>query len=180
MCFSSIDLQNVVFHVLGTYEHFHISRLIKKLSSTGIQSSFYYTTRISNFSRVVCSSFRLVTTCSCCRSQEWFSDGTFSTAPLLFEQLYTLHVVQYNTVVPVVYALLSNKTRDTYTKFIHALKILQPGLRPQQLMCDFEQAALQAFSNEFPGIQTTGCFFHLSQSVWRRVQTEGLKVSPLL
>ena len=114
------------------------------------------------------------------QSQEWFSDGTFSTAPLLFEQLYTLHVVQYNTVVPVVYALLSNKTRDTYTKFIHALKILQPGLRPQQLMCDFEQAALQAFSNEFPGIQTTGCFFHLSQSVWRRVQTEGLKVSPLL
>ena len=180
MCFSSIDLQNVVFHVLGTYEHFQISRLIKKLSSTGIQSRFYYTTRISNFSRVVCSSFRLVTTCSCCRKVR----SGFLTTHLVrlhySEQLYTLHVVQYNTVVPVVYALLSNKTRDTYTKFIHALKILQPGLRPQQLICDFEQAALQAFSNEFPGIQTTGCFFHLSQSVWRRVQTEGLKVSPLL
>lgn len=33
------------------------------------------------------------------RSQEWFSDGTFSTSPRLFQQLYTIHVIQYNTVV---------------------------------------------------------------------------------
>ncbi|KAB0801058.1 hypothetical protein PPYR_05412 [Photinus pyralis] len=31
------------------------------------------------------------------------------------------------------------------------------------------------FDEEFPNIEKTGCFFHLSQSVWRKVQNEGLK-----
>jgi MULE transposase domain len=110
------------------------------------------------------------------RSSEWFSDGTFSTAPVFFEQLYTIHVVQYNAVLPVVYALLPNKSRATYVKMLQQLKNLQPGLQPQFLMTDFEQAALQAFELEFAGIAKTGCFFHLSQCVWRKVQSEGLKV----
>ncbi|KAK4872354.1 hypothetical protein RN001_014383 [Aquatica leii] len=90
-------------------------------------------------------------------SKEWFADGTFSTAPTLFEQVYTMHVVKYNAVFPV------------------ELKRLQPVLRPTQLMTDFEQAALSAFNMEFPGITKTGCFFHLQQSVWRKVQSVGLK-----
>lgn len=109
-------------------------------------------------------------------SMEWFADGTFSTVPHLFCQLYTLHVIHNHTVVPVVYALLPNKQRATYVKFLQELKNLQPGLNPQHLMTDFEMAAIQAFELEFPLIQTTGCFFHLSQNVWRKVQNEGLAV----
>lgn len=110
------------------------------------------------------------------QSPDWFADGTFSVVPRLFEQLYSLHAIHHGTVVPCVYALLPNKTRATYVKMLQELKNLQAGLQPQTLMTDFEQAAIQAFELEFPAIQPTGCFFHLSQSVWRRVQTEGLKV----
>ena len=39
------------------------------------------------------------------RSQKWFSDGTFSTSSRLFQQFYTIHVIRYHTVIPVVYAL---------------------------------------------------------------------------
>lgn len=110
------------------------------------------------------------------QSHEWLTDGTFSTAPALFQQLYTVHIVQFNTVIPVVYALLPNKTRATYEKMLQELKNLVPGLQPQQLMADFELAAMQAFDIEFPGIIKTGCYFHLCQNVWKRVQAEGLKV----
>ncbi|XP_031331214.1 uncharacterized protein LOC116181977 [Photinus pyralis] len=108
------------------------------------------------------------------RSREWFADGTFSTAPSLFQQIYTLHVVQYNSVIPVVYALLPNKTRATYVKFLRELKRIQVGLQPSELMMDFEQAAIQAFELEFPQLRITGCFFHLTQSIWRaRARFEG-------
>jgi len=38
----------------------------------------------------------------------WFCDGTFSSAPSLFYQLYTIHAVQYSKVLPSVYILLPN------------------------------------------------------------------------
>lgn len=41
-------------------------------------------------------------------------------------------------------------------------------------MTDFEQTAINAFQAEFPDLETTGCFFHLAQSIWRKIQNEGL------
>ena len=46
---------------------------------------------------------------------------------------------------------------------------------PTTLITDFEQASISAFKDAFPNIKTTGCFFHLSQSVWRKVQKVGLQ-----
>jgi hypothetical protein len=37
-----------------------------------------------------------------------------------------------------------------------------------------EQAAINASSSEFPGVNNKGCFFHLSQSGWRKIQEYGL------
>ncbi|XP_077148452.1 uncharacterized protein LOC143809211 [Ranitomeya variabilis] len=110
------------------------------------------------------------------QSKEWFADGIFSTTPSLFKQLYTIHVVHSGLVVPVVYALLTDKSRSTYQRLLQQLKNMQPRLQPHNLMLDFELAAIQAFENEFPNLKKTSCFFHLSQSVWRKVQNEGLKV----
>lgn len=110
------------------------------------------------------------------QSDQWYADGTFSTAPGLFEQLYTIHVLSFGSVVPVIYALLPNKTRATYIKLLQEIKALQPGLRPRLLMSDFELAAMQAFDAEFPGIEKTGCHFHLSQNMWKHVQRQGLQV----
>lgn len=110
------------------------------------------------------------------RSREWFADGTFDTAPGLFEQLYTIHVVQFNAVIPVVYALLPDKSGQTYTKLLRELKNLQPGLQPQRLLTDFESAAFGAFDTEFPGIIKTGCYFHLCQNVYKHIKQAGLQV----
>ena len=39
-------------------------------------------------------------------------DGTFSVAPDVFYQVYTIHGVIENAVIPLVYALLPNKTQE--------------------------------------------------------------------
>jgi hypothetical protein len=43
-------------------------------------------------------------------------------------------------------------------------------------MTDFEKAAIGAFTTAFPGLEITGCHFHLAQSVWRKIQDQGLSV----
>ncbi|KAL4135615.1 hypothetical protein QTP88_007213 [Uroleucon formosanum] len=37
-----------------------------------------------------------------------------------------------------------------------------------------EKAAINAVSNIFPECEQTGCFFHLGQSIWRKIQSSGL------
>lgn len=49
-------------------------------------------------------------------SELWFADGTFKVSPSLFYQVYTIHGSLHGTVVPLVFALLSNKTQSTYAR----------------------------------------------------------------
>ncbi|CAF1078247.1 unnamed protein product [Brachionus calyciflorus] len=46
--------------------------------------------------------------------------------------------------------------------------------KPSSINCEFELAAINALKIVF-GCKIYGCYFHLSQSFWRRIQTEGLK-----
>src|SRR5262249_6761109 len=109
------------------------------------------------------------------RSQHWYADGTFKTVPPLFEQLYTIHGVHYNSVIPSIFALLPNKTQATYTRLLAELKNLRPNFNPASIMTDFELAAINSFAAEFPQTIRRGCFFHLAQSVWRKIQAAGLQ-----
>jgi hypothetical protein len=108
-------------------------------------------------------------------SQHWYADGTFKTVPLIFEQLYTIHGIRSNTVIPAVFALLPNKTQDTYERLFAQLKQLEPALAPQSVMTDFERAAINAMHAEFPETQHRGCFFHFNQCIYRKIQEYGLQ-----
>ena len=46
---------------------------------------------------------------------------------------------------------------------------------PQNVMMDFEQAAMQAFLAIFPQVQIKFCLFHFGQSLWRKFQSLGLQ-----
>ena len=52
-------------------------------------------------------------------------DGTFSVAPDVFYQVYTIHGVIEIAVISLVYALLPNKTQDTYENFLTAWSNLE-------------------------------------------------------
>ncbi len=55
-------------------------------------------------------------------SDQYFSDGTFSSVNGLFQQLYSVHGSFYGEVFPFVYMLLPNKTQITYRAAMEALK----------------------------------------------------------
>ena len=56
-----------------------------------------------------------------------------------------------------------------------ALLQLIPKANPERIMMDFEKSAVNAFSTTFPTAQITGCYFHLCQSVPRKINEVGLK-----
>jgi len=45
---------------------------------------------------------------------------------------------------------------------------------PLKIISDFELGIIHACEEVYPGVPVTGCFFHLTQSIYRRVQEEGL------
>ena len=83
-------------------------------------------------------------------NDSWFADGTFKTAPLLFAQLCTIHAIHHDCVVPLVYALLPDKSQQTYERLLSVLKDKVSQLNPRSVMIDFEIAAKQAFEVVFP------------------------------
>lgn len=108
---------------------------------------------------------------------DWCVDGTFKVAPNLFYQVYTIHCLIDSKAVPMIYALLCNKTKDSYVRLFTKIKELGKNftLIPSSILTDFEQAAHRAIEKVFPRAEVVGCFFHLSQNLWRKIQkTPGL------
>ena len=110
------------------------------------------------------------------RATTWLADGTFKVVPDLFFQLYSIHFQFVGGSNPAaIYCLLPNKTRLTYQRVMELLKLLIPSAAPTTILTDFEVAAMQSFTAAYPNATVSGCYFHLSQSVLRKVQEFGLK-----
>ena len=108
---------------------------------------------------------------------QWHSDGTYKCRPLLFAQLYIIFGFS-NKMIPCVYCLTTKQDEHIYSKILQHLLHLAGQknitLNPKRLTCDFEQASINAFSKTFPQLHVAGCFFHFSQSLWRKIQELGL------
>ena len=108
-------------------------------------------------------------------SDRWYCDGTFKTVPLLFYQLYTIHGFQDNIAIPLVYALLPNKSEPSYDALLEKIKINTNFSSPSYITLDFEPAMIKACKQQFPSVVLKGCFFHFSQCIFRVIQENGLK-----
>lgn len=98
------------------------------------------------------------------QSDMWYADGTFKIAPPLFSQVYILLAKYLDGVHPLLYALLPDKRSQTYERLFQIIIDMKPDLKPVSIACDFEQAAINAFKNKFPGVKIYGCLFHLSKN----------------
>ena len=109
------------------------------------------------------------------RYPHWFCDGTFDSAPIGY-QLYTIHALLNETVtIPLVFCIAKDKTELTYNQIFATLKEHNPSLNPASIMIDFERAALNALTQNFPNAEIQGCFFHFGQAIWRHIQALGLQ-----
>lgn len=121
-----------------------------------------------------------------CESAVWFLDGTFKTAPSIFAQVFTImgsrkragH--EEEVAVPLVYALLTGKKTELYKEVLEVVKdavarFNVPRCNPMKVMTDFELAIINAVSEVFPNVPVSGCYFHLGQILYRRIQGDGLQ-----
>ncbi|CAF1407048.1 unnamed protein product [Adineta ricciae] len=107
-------------------------------------------------------------------TEEYLVDGTFNVVPEIFYQLFIIHGVFRDHVAPLVYALLRRKNAETYRRLIAEILNIAPRWSPRTIMLDFEQASMGAFQTAFPNVLLSGCYFHLRQSIHRKLQIAAL------
>ncbi|CAF4467107.1 unnamed protein product, partial [Didymodactylos carnosus] len=108
-------------------------------------------------------------------SDDFFIDGTFDVVPEIFYQLYVIHAVHRQHVIPAVFGLLRRKNAVTYQRLINNIVEFAPAWCPQNIVLDFEKAVMNVFSTSFPQASLSGCYFHLRQSIHRQLQAQGLQ-----
>ncbi|XP_052119465.1 uncharacterized protein LOC127748746, partial [Frankliniella occidentalis] len=113
-------------------------------------------------------------------SSVWHLDGTFDTPPEIFAQILTMHGEYHNETLPLVYALLPNKTQDTYHRAIDAVidaceryRLRRPA--PRTVITDMEKGLMNAVQALFPATELRLCLFHLRQAAFRKIQSLGLQ-----
>jgi hypothetical protein len=114
-----------------------------------------------------------------CASTVMFMDGTFHSCPSLFCQLYIIHGEFLSETFPAVYALLPNRSAETYSRLFAVLKTVAGAfglqLSPSSVMLDFEASAIKALEDAFPNSKIGCCLFHFGQSLWRKARSFGLE-----
>lgn len=112
-------------------------------------------------------------------SKTFVFDGTFKSCSKQFQQIYTIHLDIGSTptetnAIPVIFALLPNKTQITYNRLLTLRKKHIPNFNPDIITMNFEAAAIKAINNIFPRTQISGRNYHFNQALWRKVQNVGL------
>ena len=111
------------------------------------------------------------------RSRSWFMDGTFGVAPHLFTQLYVIHGEVGNSRRPLLYALMQRQMQSSFEELFNVI-VDKCNADPSTIVVDFEKAVHQAIINVFGNeVNIHGCFYHLTQSTWRKIQNLGLSDS---
>ena len=95
-----------------------------------------------------------------------YVDGTFSTCPSLFRQLFTINGFVGGQQFPLVYGFLPTKSRADYNRFFAIVKeeMQNSGLilQPSAVMADFKLALIQAVELQFPSTRILGCSISLN------------------
>ena len=113
-------------------------------------------------------------------STTWFMEGTHLTAPSQFQQIFCIRTVLDCSYQSVVYALLPSKTRTAYEECLTVIldTCLRKDIRPNRetVVADYELAIHNALKTSISSnIHIQGCFYHLTQSTWCKLQSEGLQ-----
>jgi len=111
-------------------------------------------------------------------AQTWFVDGNFGLAPNFFTVISSTNIKD-SVFITTIYCILERKTQSTYE---HVFRVILEECKKRDLYpdplnfnLDFELAVINAakiiFGND---INIRGCFYHLCQSTYRKVQALGL------
>ena len=88
----------------------------------------------------------------------------------IFDQLYVIHAVHREHAIPAEFCLPRRKNEIMYQDMINKIIQFAPTWNLENLLMDFEKAAINAFSTTFPQTSFSGVYFHLRQSIHRQLQ----------
>ncbi|GLV61304.1 hypothetical protein CBL_21126, partial [Carabus blaptoides fortunei] len=98
-------------------------------------------------------------------------DATFKVVPRTTHiyQLFTIHALYMDMTFPIVYALMTRKTRRLYECILTYLKnTLLPTVHIQSVMADYETALSVAVVGILPGTRLRGCWFHYTKALYKK------------
>ncbi|KAH9645023.1 hypothetical protein HF086_003353 [Spodoptera exigua] len=108
-----------------------------------------------------------------CQVEDFYADGTFKSCSPPFDQLYTIHgdigsTANHTNLMPLVYALMSNRTTESYKILFMLIKAEIPKWSPKRIKTDYERAAMKAIVDVFPCVELKGCYFHFNKAIWAK------------
>lgn len=102
-----------------------------------------------------------------------FIDCTFRSVPSPFVQCLIVMIYDAGTeiYIPCAYCLMTGKSEYLYRTIFHELIVLlEYSWMPQIITTDFEYALIGAIKHQFPNSHLHGCYFHMKQSLRRKLQ----------
>ena len=74
-----------------------------------------------------------------------------------YYQLFTLHEMMKNAVIPLVYGVLIGKSHTDYNSFFDKV-LQQDNFQPQSIMTDFETGTIKSVKEMLPNVVHKGKF----------------------
>lgn len=79
-----------------------------------------------------------------------------------YYQMFTLHAMMTNAIIPLVYGLLIGKSSEDYNLFFE--KVLeQDNFQPESIMTDFETGTIKSVKDMLPNVVHKGTFLSISK-----------------
>lgn len=105
--------------------------------------------------------------------KSYFGDATFKCVPKPYYQLYTIHIDLNSdyyscNVVPVIFALMTNKEESSYIRLFSIVKGL--GVDLSSFKCDYEVAQINAYQRIFPNGNLSGCYHHFNAAIFKKAK----------
>jgi hypothetical protein len=89
----------------------------------------------------------------------------------IFHQLVTIHGIEKNVSIPLLYCLLSAKSEAIYKALFNNLRKLVTKL-PTRLTTDFEFGLLACLRKYYPSIDIVGCYMHFRSAILKKAKQQ--------
>ena len=105
---------------------------------------------------------------------ELFSDQVYKHIPKYFLQMMIIHVKVGMVAHPIMYILMTNKTKRSYD---YVFDFISRKYNPSVLsiMMDYEMAPRSSAKKDFPASLVKGCWFHYCQAIFKNIASLELK-----
>ena len=110
-----------------------------------------------------------------------FADGTFKISSKEFAQIWITRGCVKGVNIPVLYAMLENKSGLSDSAVLEFLRQRCPLFIPDIFVVDFEAAEHKSIQQHYPACRIQGCHFHFCKQLKERIKRfPEVKTDPVL